>query len=79
MHTPAGHTNHFWTEVSKALRPRMKNCHWQVRLRLIDFEVEAKLREVEAKVKELRNGDVVKEIKSRLRRVRKELKDCAVD
>ena len=30
IHTPSGHTNHFWVSVGKAIMKKMKGCAWQV-------------------------------------------------
>jgi hypothetical protein len=74
MHTPAGHTNHFWISIGKAIKRQMKGCPWQARLSAIDDEVSTAKRAVEGKMK-LVGADVqLKIIKSRIRRLRREAK-----
>ena len=81
MHTPAGHTNHYWVEVSSEIRNKLKDCLWQVCLRTIELEVTVFRRKVEVNFKTLQSCSASKALKVQLRWVRKELKkaDAAVE
>ena len=74
MHTPAGHTNHFWVAVSNAIKQKMKGCPWQIRLSAIDEELSLEIKKVEGKIKVLDSCSASHEIKSRIRRIRREAK-----
>ena len=73
MHTPSGHTNHFWVSIGKAIMARMKGCAWQVRLASIESEVAAKINEVNIKIKLCESSVPSKDAKTRLGRVRRQL------
>ena len=71
IHTPSGHTNHFWVSIANAIIARMKGYAWQVRLASIESEVATKLKELNAKIKLCESSVQSKEIKVRLGRVRR--------
>ena len=71
MHTPCGHTNHFWVSVSKAIQNYMKGCEWQVWLRTIESKADAKLKDINKRIKHAIATDNIKAIKTRLWKVQK--------
>ena len=78
MHTPNGHINHYWVYVSNAIKAYMKDCLWQQRLSLISSLVVVKRKENMDKISACESTTDTKEIKRRLRAVRRQVKK-AVD
>ena len=74
IHTPAGHTNHFWVSVGNAIKMKMKDCPWQARLSAIDDEVSTEKRTVEGKMKLVGVDSQLNIIKSKIRRLRRDAK-----
>ena len=56
IHTPRGHTNHYWKDISNTTKAKMKRCAWLVRLANIESEVAINLGEVDAKIKMGKSG-----------------------
>ena len=74
MHTPCGHQNHFWVSIGDAIKAKMEGCDWQVRLANIEGEVDAKIKNIEVKIKHCQAGAESKIVKAKIRRVRKDAK-----
>jgi hypothetical protein len=74
MHTPCGHQNHYWVSIGDAIKNKMKGCDWQVRLANIDGEVDAKIKDIETKIKQCQAEEDYKAIKEKIRKVRKNVK-----
>ena len=70
MHTPLGHTNHFWVSIGKAIIVRMNGCVWQVQLASIELEVATKINKVQTNIKLCESSVQPKEVKTRLGWVR---------
>ena len=60
------HTNHYWKDISNAIKAKMKGCAWQVRLASIESKVAINLGEIDAKIKLGDSGVKLKEIKKQL-------------
>ena len=57
--------------VSDAIIVKMKVCPWKLRLATIEGEVVVKIKDIECKIKVGETGNESKQIKSKIRRVRK--------
>ena len=73
MHTPCGHTTHFWQSVSREIREYMSGKEWEVQMSLIGEEVMAKIKEISILLKEANTMSEIKVVKRDLFQVRKKL------
>jgi len=71
MHTPGGHQNHYWKSINEAIKEKMKECDFQIRLSSIDGELEAKTKSNAKKIKDCNSADQMKNAQKNLRRKKK--------
>ncbi len=74
MHTTTGHFNHYSKIISDKIILKMKDCPWQLCLWHIKEEVSEHICQVELKIKSCQTTNGSKEIKTIIRRMRKEIK-----